>query len=234
MSFNITRMTAYALISAIETDLRVLIKNYIQDESNIDKTIRSKAIERIEKDVGVLFEDIVFLELIDYFDLGDTFQTINKNKDLFPSHVISTIKKLNKDFENLIPIRNRVMHIRPLNFDDLPIISSFCDRLLKEDSAIDWDNISETMEKIDKNPSFVLSLNFKNYDESSGISHNLPIPDFDETGLIGRDSEIKKIKKQCLGGYPVISILGEGGVGKSALALKVAYELIDHDIVSSK
>lgn len=229
MSFNITRMTAYALISAIETDLRVLVKDYVQDENNINETIRGKAIERIEKDIGVLFDDIGFSELIDYFDLGDTFQTINSNKELFPPHIISTIKKVNKDFETLIPIRNRVMHIRPLNFDDLPIISGFCDRLLKEDPSITWDNILETMKKIESNPSFVLSLNFKNYDESNGISHNLPIPDFDETGLIGRDAEIKKIKKQCLGGYPVISILGEGGVGKSALALKVAYELIDYD-----
>ena len=32
-----------------------------------------------------------------------------------------------------------------------------------------------------------------------------------------------------MGGFPVISIVGEGGVGKSALALKVAYELIDKD-----
>jgi LuxR family transcriptional regulator, glucitol operon activator len=30
-----------------------------------------------------------------------------------------------------------------------------------------------------------------------------------------------------LGSYPVITVLGEGGVGKSALALKVAYDLVD-------
>ena len=45
--------------------------------------------------------------------------------------------------------------------------------------------------------------------------------------MIGRDKEIEQVKKLCLGAFPVISILGEGGVGKSALALKVAYELID-------
>lgn len=229
MSFNITRMTAYALISAIETDLRVLIKEYIKSEKYINEEMLNKAIQRIERDLGVIFDDIEFSELIDYFDLGDSFQTINSNKELFPSHIVSTVKKINKDFEALIPIRNRVMHIRPLNFDDLPRISIFCDMLLKEGGSIGWNNIAETIHNIEQNPSFVLSLNFKNYDESKGVSHNLPIPDFDETGLIGRDLEIKKIKKQCFGGYPVISILGEGGIGKSALALKVAYELIDHD-----
>lgn len=55
------------------------------------------------------------------------------------------------------------------------------------------------------------------------------MPDFDETGLIGRDKEVEQVKQLCLGGFPVVSIVGEGGVGKSALALKVAYELIDSD-----
>nr|WP_269836432.1 NB-ARC domain-containing protein [Rheinheimera soli] len=57
------------------------------------------------------------------------------------------------------------------------------------------------------------------------------MPDFDETGLIGRDKEVEKVKQLCLGGFPVISIVGEGGVGKSALALKVAYELIDDNSI---
>ncbi|WP_095210655.1 NB-ARC domain-containing protein [Endozoicomonas ascidiicola] len=80
---------------------------------------------------------------------------------------------------------------------------------------------------LDEDPSFVLNLEIATYDEDECISHNLPIPDFDETGLIGRGEEVEKVKQLCLGGFPVISIVGEGGVGKSALALKVAYELID-------
>ena len=70
-------------------------------------------------------------------------------------------------------------------------------------------------------------VNIKNLDETYN-NHNLPIPDYDETGLIGRDEYISNIKKLCLTSpYPTISIVGEGGVGKTALALQVAYEILE-------
>ena len=229
MAFNLTRMTIYALIAAIEEDLRALVKLYIQDESQLDPALQDRTKSRIEKDIGVIFGDIDVKELIDYFDLGDTFQTINANGDSFPSHIYRVIKSITKDLEKIIPIRNRVMHIRPLNFNDLPVVSEFCNKINDLDLSIKWDNISKTIARLDEDPSFVLALEIVSYDDDESISHNLPIPDFDETGLIGRDTEIEQVKQLSLGGFPVISIVGEGGVGKSALALKVAYELIEKD-----
>jgi Tfp pilus assembly protein PilF len=220
-------MTVYALIAALEEDLRSLIKAYIDDDKIIDADLIYRSKSRIERDIGSLFGDIELSDIIDYFDLGDTFQTINANREFFPDHVSNQVKKLTKDFESIVSIRNRVMHIRPLNFDDLPIVSEFCKKLLSSDNSIMWANIDETIRKLDKDPSFVLALDIVNYDDDDSINHNLPIPDFDETGLIGRDKEVEQVKQLCLGGFPVISIVGEGGVGKSALALKVAYELID-------
>ncbi|GGZ11052.1 NB-ARC domain-containing protein [Shewanella fodinae] len=229
MAFNLTRMTIYALIAALEEDLRLLVKEHIDDEDLIDSALISRAKSRIEKDIGSLFGDLDLNEIIDYFDLGDTFQTINTNRTHFPEHISRLIKTLTKSFEDIVSIRNRVMHIRPLNFDDLPIVSEFCKRLLDSETSVSWGRVRETINKLDNDPSFVLSLDIVNYDDIQSINHNLPIPDFDETGLIGRDKEVEHVKQLCLGGFPVISILGEGGVGKSALALKVAYELIDSD-----
>lgn len=229
MAFNLTRMTAYALISAIEEDFRNLIKQYIDDESKVNSELLDRAKQRIEKDVGGRFDDLNFSELVDYFDLGDTFQTINTNKVLIPENIYDPIKKFGKELESLIPIRNRVMHIRPLNFDDLPTVLNVCERLVEYNSSFKWSYITKALYNIRENPSFVLTLDITNYDDDNVINHNLPMPDFDETGLIGRDKEIEQIKKLCYGSFPVISILGEGGVGKSALALKVAYELIEDD-----
>ena len=227
MAFNLTRLTIYAFIVAIEEDLRSVIKLHIQDESKLDSELLERAKNRIEKDIGVIFGDIVLTEKIDYFDLGDTFKTINSNKDSFPEHLFKLIKGTTENLEKIISIRNRVMHVRPLNFDDLPLVSEFCTTLIKSDPSIKWENISTTITRINEDPSFVLCLDIVSYDDNECINHNLPLPDFDETGLIGRDHEIEQVKKLCLGGFPVISIVGEGGIGKSALALKVAYELID-------
>ncbi|WP_462176618.1 NB-ARC domain-containing protein [Pseudoalteromonas gelatinilytica] len=227
MAFNLTRMTIYALVASLEEDLRFLVKEHISDENLIDAELVSRSKNRIERDIGSLFGDLDLSDIIDYFDLGDTFQTINTNRAQFPEHVSRLIKSMTKGFETIVSIRNRVMHIRPLNFDDLPIVSEFCKKLIDSENSIQWNNVRETISKLDNDPSFVLALDIINYDDDQSINNNLPIPDFDETGLIGRDKEVEQVKQLCLGGFPVISIVGEGGVGKSALALKVAYELID-------
>lgn len=230
MAFNLTRMTAYALISALEEDFRSLIKSHLDlTKTNIklNPELEFRAKSRIEKDIGIL-EGVETEDLIDYFDLGDTFQTVNSNSIQFPQHITQQIKKHTKKFENLITIRNRVMHIRPLNIDDLPSVITICESLVGSDE-VTWANICSTLLKLKENPSFVLALEFKVLDSESSVSHNLPLPDFDETGLIGRDEIVQKVKELCLGGFPVISIVGEGGIGKTALALKVAYELLEDE-----
>lgn len=229
MSFNFTRMTAYAIICALEEDLRDIIKKYIfcQPEINytVDKQLLVRARARLEKDIGGLIDNVSNLDLINYFDLGDTYQIINSNSASFPQHIAQQIKQKTKKMESMVSIRNRVMHIRPLDVDDYPFTFSFCEELVREERA-SWIRTSETLQRISENPSFVFSVDVKSFDESYS-NHNLPLPDFDETGLIGRSDDVEKIKKLCLGGFPVISIVGEGGIGKTALALKVAYELLE-------
>jgi tetratricopeptide (TPR) repeat protein len=223
-------MTIYALVSALEEDLRDYIKQNFgmrgHEESIFDQNLMNRAKSRLERDIGIKFEDNESEDLIDYFDLGDTFQFINSNSSISPGALPIQVKKQTKNFEKLVPIRNRVMHIRPLDFDDLPFAADFCNKLFEE-SPENWENVKETLERLEADPSFVLALRITTYEEDGQVFHNLPLPDFDETGLIGRDTTVKQIMKLCRGSFPVISIVGEGGVGKTALALKVAYELLE-------
>lgn len=228
MAFNLTRMTVYALISALEEDLRAIVKVLVQqdvDNINFPEELKERAKSRLEKDLGFTYDNVSLYDLVDYLDLGDTFQIINANPTHLPSHIATFIKKNSRTLEKIIPVRNRVMHIRPLDVEDYPSTSAYCYSLVNDDPTI-WNNLHATLEHIEKNPSYVLSLDIKNLDDGYS-NHNLPLPDFDETGLIGRNDDVNQVKQLCYGPFPVISIVGEGGVGKTALALKVAYELLE-------
>jgi LuxR family glucitol operon transcriptional activator len=64
----------------------------------------------------------------------------------------------------------------------------------------------------------------KKHARPSNVMHNIPQPDYGK--FIGREEEIKKIVSLLLpiphSQYPIVTIDGIGGVGKSALALEVA------------
>ncbi|MGW1682055.1 NB-ARC domain-containing protein, partial [Saccharopolyspora sp. NPDC002376] len=65
---------------------------------------------------------------------------------------------------------------------------------------------------------------------SDKILHNLPLVDYEDTGLIGRDSEVKELAKRLIRrrrGDSILTVVGEGGIGKTALALEVAYNILD-------
>ncbi|WP_302018072.1 NB-ARC domain-containing protein [Escherichia coli] len=231
MAFNLTRMTVYALLCALEEDLRSIVVSYIlkpeDKEIKLPNELLEKAKRRLEKDLGTVMDGIESIDLIEYFDLGDTYQIINSNGKEIPDHIYKFIKSITKDLDSLVLIRNRVMHIRPLDVEDYPTLASICEKIIKSETNC-WSNLTEISQKINNNPSFLLSMEIKNYDEEKQ-NHNLPLPDFDETGLIGRQSHVQKVKQLCYGAFPVISIVGEGGVGKTALALKVAYEILEDE-----
>ena len=118
-------------------------------------------------------------------------------------------------------------HGRPLNFDDLAVTLHFAELLVTKESQY-WPELDHTIAQLQADPSFVFGLSIPTYAQNADDKkHNLPQPDFDETGFLGRDDQVKEVIKRCLGPYPVITLSGEGGVGKTALALKVAYEILD-------
>jgi hypothetical protein len=63
---------------------------------------------------------------------------------------------------------------------------------------------------------------------SDRVLHNLPLPEFDETGLVGRSKEAQTLLAMLETRRDnVVTVVGEGGLGKTALAVKVLYDLID-------
>lgn len=161
MAFNLTRMSVYALLCALEEDLRLIVKNYILDlegsESKLPIDLLEKAKRRLDKDFGTVTDDMDVSDLIEYFDLGDTYQVINSNGSSIPEHIFKFIKSITKDLDALVLIRNRVMHIRPLDVEDYPKLIAICDKIIKSNTNV-WENLKEVNDKINNNPSFLLSM----------------------------------------------------------------------------
>lgn len=225
------RLTIAAFIYAIEIDLRkVIAKNIIpnfQDLSFLrEEEIILSVKNRFIKEFPGTDPEKNLNDAIDFIDFKDSYTTVLKNKEFFPDEVFKYIKSISAQLDLIIPIRNRVMHARPLDMGDFSTIWTFVSDIAN-DKSIDWSTTKDTQAKIENDPSYVFTLTLPSVLDSNDGIHNLPIPDFDETGFIGRRKDVDTISKLILGNNTVVSIIGDGGIGKTALALKVAYDLLD-------
>jgi len=228
-----TRLTLAALIYGVEIDLKNCIKKnltpYFENLAFFkDEELEKKIVDRFERDnPGIAYLENID-EVVEYLDFHDTFTILNKNKEFLKKEASDYLKSNFKKLSDLTPIRNRVMHTRPLLGGDFSFTYDFVSTLKKSD-PFEWSITIDTREKIDKDPSYVLTLKFPTNhfeEEVSKVSHNLPVADFDETGFIGRSQDVEALTKLILSNR-VVSVLGDGGIGKTALALKVAYDIVD-------
>lgn len=227
------RLTLAALIYGLEIDLKSTINRYIvpyySDLSFFKNSeLEEKVLSRYQKDNPG--SDILnnIDEAIDFLDFHDTFTILNKNNTFLPKNTSDYLKSIFNNLSDITPIRNRVMHTRPLLGGDFSLIYNFVSDL-KKASPIEWNITIETRDKIEKDPAYVLTLTIPTIEREvseKSVIHNLPRPDFDETGFIGRKNDVEDIKKLIFSNS-VVSVIGDGGIGKTALALKIAYDIVD-------
>ena len=58
--------------------------------------------------------------LVEYLDFGDSFALLNRKRQMLPDDLADTVRSLpsTPGFQAATPIRNRIMHGRPLRDDD--------------------------------------------------------------------------------------------------------------------
>jgi LuxR family glucitol operon transcriptional activator len=227
-----TRNTCFALISNAEIDFRnffIKLKNQY-NFFEIPKDVEANAKNRLEQDSkGLINDHDTFSDYINYIDFGDIKKILDSVVYKLDTSNYGWCKQVALEIERIIQIRNRVCHSRPLEIDDSTRVIDFSKYLVdhKEISEI-FIELKTLISNLEKNPSYAIGFNIPEFWRSESlILNNLPIPEFDDTGFLGRKDDRANIKKLLKGDHPVITIVGEGGVGKTALALITAYDLLD-------
>jgi len=175
----------YALLSSLERDLRDFIISNISPlstpEGVLGETIEKKARERFHKENPDSSPEDG--EILEYIDMGDEIQIIRGNDKFLDDSTRKYIKKYYTALDELIPIRNRVMHSRPLEYDDLSKLLNLTTELVKSHRLF-WANLRTTRKLLEKDPEFVTTLSIPEISyETRSLLHNLPQTEFDDTGF---------------------------------------------------
>ena len=222
---TIDRWRLYALIDALEGDLRDALREWVLPFKNIDEILgaRLELIRERAVDDGVIEADA---ELISYIDFHDAFSLLNKHAAMLPATFAKVIREQTPRLDGFVPVRNRVMHGRPLHPDDSDLTLRLCTDLL--DSPAPFPRLHVVAKHLIEDPTWSPLVEGLSTPVER-VLHNLPVPDFDETGLLGRDQENARVVTMLLKQqHRVVTVVGEGGIGKTALAVKCLYDVVDH------
>lgn len=221
---RMSRARLYVLIDSFEADLRSMIERYLLDHLEEHHVFVPNEIEQISKRRGAEAES-ESASAVHYLDLQVAADVLLRHKTLLPNELTNEFERELGDLPRLTPIRHRVMHGRPLLDSDpqaaLQMVAGLASR--------HWPSTKKVMKSLQGDPAWepLVSARAVPYERTI---HNLPEVDYDETSFIGRRDDRKKLidmlRKRR---NPVITLTGEGGIGKTAMALDVAYQLLDSD-----
>lgn len=234
--FNL-RDYGYTIISRFEGGLRdylykIINENYSDTLEAIPKGVLKSATERNHNNLELssIFESVDFIhlkEIVIYRNNYSLFFNVNNLKQ----------KEFIDLMNSLYDIRCKIAHIRGM-FTQLELTS-----LIEESKKIinnlqsDCREYLEFLMLIQDEPDKLIKripIEFiESKSETYSILNNIPMADYEyEGGFVGRQEDINKIIKMIeAGDHRVITISGAGGVGKSALILKVVNEILDNNMI---
>lgn len=210
----------FALLRAIEVDAKECISQFLEPTIGLNEILKNfePKIQNRKKD-----RDSDDASPLDYLDFGDYFEIFSTHKNQIPTDLKSDLDPIRSNLSYLIKLRNRVMHGRALGHEDLENFNNVTTSL----QSIYWKNFKDAKKKIELNQ---LSVEINLEIEESQVFNNLPRPDFNDTGLIGRKQDLQKIISYLEDERTtILTLTGAGGIGKTSLALQVAYILAESD-----
>ncbi|MEZ8557403.1 NB-ARC domain-containing protein [Vibrio cyclitrophicus] len=223
------RLSCFGIISAIEEDLRDFILKALDSRSSLPKDISEKVLERYTRENdGKLDGSEELIDFLQFIDFSDTLKILNKVKNQQKILDKDLLSYICEQLEVLAPCRNRVCHSRPLESSDFFNLRQFCVDLLDKSDNYTFRQIKDTIHNLDNRAYLSTVSTPKIWEEDkNNIFHNLPMVEFDDTGFLGRVHDRDSINKLLLSDTRVITIVGEGGIGKTALAQRCLYDILD-------
>ena len=226
------RVALFIFFDAIERDLVARIRGAcgVDCPDILTPEEREKARLRLQARDGDT--DRTDHDLLHGLDLGDKYSILLRHKARLDQSSAEYYLAHRNAFEKAVPIRNSTMHGRPLTTDEFSLGFSIAHEFLSSPGY--WPTLFSTYKEYGQNPEALLKVSVTLWDEpiSGEVLNNLPVPDYDDTGFQPRRALESDLKKKILGRHPVITVLGDGGDGKTALTLQTLYGLLhsnDHD-----
>lgn len=218
---RLSRARLFALLDAFERDMREMLDLHILDHLSEEAALGPDFAKASELRASSSDEEDV--PLVHYLYLRQCYDVLNRNRSSLPGELADELRQNTGRMDELVPLRNRVMHGRPLRGEDPTTAASILNSFQTRHWTLTHETLRRLAEEVDWEPAFTaVPL------PSERILHNLPPADYDETGLVGRADEVRKLKSLVQKKRePVITVTGEGGIGKTALALEVAYAVVD-------
>jgi len=225
----------YILLDGLERSLAEnLVRSCLVDSPDfltVDE--KDKTLDRLREDIkepSWKFEDSSIEDLIQYLDLGDLVGILNRNALTMKNVVASDVKEATSLIaqSEALSIRKRVMHpVRPLEVDDFPKLLQLATILPGSAPSMHWDPLSINVRRLSKGTD-ILEVSIPSYwAEDSLVVDNLPAAEFDDTGFIGRFKDRRDLRKWLESEHRVITVVGEAGVGKTALSLRVCNDIVE-------
>ena len=210
------RKIMYHMLMALENDLIEFLYPVLSI-NDFTNDMLEKIEERNAKAINIK-------EMLQQLGLGDFLHLINRNRNKI-NITQNELDFLNKNCgEKIVQIRNRVMHPKPLLFDDYAVLQNLFNRIDEYITCIGWLNVVSSRRELSDNLEQVLEKDVLEFNKE--LIDNVPELDCEEIEFVGRGKEIGELKKLLLNEkMRMISVVAAGGYGKTALVLKVLNDL---------
>lgn len=222
-------LVVHALLGAFEHDLRDFIDEFVNSSYEISEVLGDRELElrgRFEqRNPGKKWTDIDSREKLNSLFLAEAIDLLSSHRKLLPEDLIQDIDLLNLEENRKVyfPIRNSDAHFEPQDKSLQKLLL-----LLQALSPLNWTRLFSTIRSFFRGE---LSEEIKRLlPGKQPVANNLAAREHEKTKLVGRNLEVKQIMADLRSRYVhVVSIVAEGGLGKTALALEVAYEFTHSD-----